>query len=97
MSKWSEATAFSTSFLGTFATSQVKRSRFDGWGHLICTSEGNAGGIFGPNGEGPERLQGEFVKHFSTSKRATTEILKGGHLIVQEQPDMLGEFLNRVE
>jgi hypothetical protein len=94
MSKWSEALAFSTSFLGSFATSQVKRSRFAGWAHLICTSAGNQGGIFGPNGEGPEELQDDFVKKFSTSKRATTEIIQGGHLMVQEQPDLLGESIS---
>jgi hypothetical protein len=87
MSKWSEALAFSTSFLGSNSSASIKRSRFTGWAHLICATES---WIFGPSG--PGQLRENFAKYFSTTHRASTEMMKGGHLIAQEQPDQLGEF-----
>lgn len=85
MSKWSEALAFSTSFLGSLSHSGIKRSRFPGWCHLICASESNVWGE-----DGPAILRDTFAKNMSTSGRSSTEIMKGGHLIAQEQPDKLG-------
>lgn len=91
MSKWSEALAFSTSFIGAFGNTSVKRSKFKGWAHLICTGDGAASFIFGPEGEDSKELQENFEKYFSTTGRATSEVAPGGHLIVQEQPQKMGK------
>jgi hypothetical protein len=90
MSKWSEALAFSTSFLGSFSFSGIKRSRFSGWSHLICTSEGKVWGEGGPHA-----LRDTFEKHMSTTGRSSSEVMEGGHLIAQEQPDTLGKCTRR--
>lgn len=93
MSKWSEALAFSTSFLGSFGMASIKKSKFKGWAHLICTSEGTPSFIFGPEGEDSKGLQENFEIYFSTTKRATSEVAQGGHLIVQEQPQLMGKSI----
>lgn len=122
-SKWREALAYSSYFLGTWSFDSIKRSnvkskvkgrldddfkgqingssqghidgqfsgqlnnQFQGWGHLICMSETD-NLFFGEEGSGP------LIHQFSIgfSQRATTEVLKGGHLVIQEQPDMLGKY-----
>ena len=89
-SKWREALAYSSYFLGTFSFAQIERSRFQGWGHLICMSETDDL-FFGKKGSVP--LMQQFKEHFS--KRATCEVLPGGHLVVQEQPNLLGECMPR--
>lgn len=86
MSKWSEALAFSTSFLGSLSREGIKRSVFPGWTHLMCTSQGDVWGF-----DGPQALQESFLNHMSATGRSSTEIIRGGHLIAQEQPDELGE------
>ncbi|UZJ54261.1 hypothetical protein CBS101457_003581 [Exobasidium rhododendri] len=91
MSKWSEALAFSTSFLGSASFEEIKRSKYKGWSHLICTSEGAVWGKGGPGA-----LQETFSKYMSATGRSSTEVMKGGHLIVQEQPDVLGARLAEV-
>ena len=88
MSKWSEALAFSTSFLGSLSHAQIKRSRFSGWAHLICTSGGKAS-LYGD--DGLNLLKKTFIESFSTTGRASAEVVDAGHLVAQEQPDSLGE------
>lgn len=85
-SKWREALSYSSSFLATYSFAQVERSRFQGWAHLICMSDSSKV-FFGKRGSEP--LLEKFPKYFS--KRASSELMQGGHLVVLEQPDKLGE------
>lgn len=85
-SRWSEALAYSTTFMGSLSFRQVQRSSFQGWAHLICMRDTN---FFYFGEKGPKPLMDSFKTNFCD--RASAEMLPGGHLVVQEQPDVLGK------
>lgn len=80
MSKWSETAFFATSALGAFGLAALQAGNFRGRAyHFVMTQSVQA--------EKDTEAITRAVERFG----GKTEVLNGDHLVVQQQPELIGE------
>lgn len=83
MSKWSEAAFFATSALGVFGLAALKHGKFKGKvHHFVMTQTVQS-----------EKDTQAIAACIEEKYAGKTEVLQGDHLVVQQQPQLIGERL----
>lgn len=85
--KWHEACAFGSSWMSAYAWSALESQRNKGKTHVIVMSETH---IYDR-----ERGEIEKLRDLVGEGKGSSEVMEGGHLVAQEQPDLLGEYEER--
>lgn len=80
MSKWSEAAYFATSALGAFGVASLKYGCFNGKIHHFVMTDSVQ-----------DKKDTQAISDALAQHGGKTETLQGDHLVVQQQPGLIGE------